>query len=550
MTKGIRLIRYFLTGLAFSIFSSQSIAQSNAPGKSPRPKLVVGIVVDQMRWDYLYRYMDRYSETGFKRLLKQGFSCDNAYINYIPSATAVGHSTVYTGTVPAIHGITGNTWIERATGKSIYCTRDITVKSVGTTSNDGRMSPRNLLASTIGDELRISTNFRSKVVGISLKDRASILPAGHNPTAAFWFDDDAAAFISSTYYMEKLPEWVDKFNSENRIRSLISKNWNTLYPINTYKQSTRDDAGWERRFKGKQSSVFPHEISEVYKTDKGAFRRTPFGNTLTLDFASHAIDSYKLGQGESTDLLAINCASTDYVGHMFGPNSIEVEDTYLRLDRDLGAFFESLDKKLGKGNYLVFLTADHGAANSQAFNKENKLPNGMVNTDSLVNVLNVRLKRKFGTDSLVTDISTNQVYFNYRKIDAMGLDFAQVKDESVNLIRQQRGVAFAFDIEKAGASVMPEPLKQMVINSYNFKRSGDIIIINEPGFNGPETGASHGSWNPFDVHIPLLFMGWGVNPGKTNVPVNMTDIAPTIAALLNIQMPSGNIGKPISEVLD
>lgn len=544
--KVVCLSGVIIVGSFFQAISQPAKAKATTIA---RPKLVVGIVVDQMRWDYLYRFYDRYTDKGFKRLLNEGFSCESAYINYIPSATAVGHSTIFSGSVPAIHGITGNVWIDRNTGNSMYCTGDSTVKTVGSTTKAGQMSPRNLLATTISDELRIATNFRSKVIGISLKDRASILPVGHNPTGAYWFDDSSGNFITSTYYMPELPDWVRKFNDQKNVERLVSNGWNTLYPINTYTQSTADNISWERKFRSETASVFPHDIAKIYKADRSSFRRTPFGNTFTLDFANAAIEANQLGMDDDTDFLTINCASTDYVGHMFGPNSIEVEDVYLRLDKDLGSFFEGLDKKLGKGNYLVFLTADHGAGNSYQFNKLNKLPSGLLDTAAIVSGLNKKLEEKYAADNIVSLMTGNQIYFNYELIDKKKFNFSEIKEDAVNFIRRQPGVAFAVDMDKLEQSTIPGPVKTILGNSYNFKRSGDIQIVNEPGFNGPPTGASHGSWNPYDVHIPLLFMGWGVKHGVSNNRVNMTDIAPTVASFLHIQIPSGAIGKPIIEVL-
>lgn len=517
-----------------------------------RPKLVIGIVVDQMRWDYLYRYYDRYeNDGGFKRLLNDGFTCENTFISHLPSYTAVGHTTIFTGSVPAIHGIAGNNWIDQATGKNIYCTEDSTVQSVGTTSSAGKMSPRNLLATTITDELRLATNFRSKVIGVSLKDRASILPAGHNPTGAFWFDDATGKFITSTWYMKDLPDWVKSFNQKDEPSQLTATPWTTLYPINTYKQSTADDVAWEGKYKGEMHTTFPHNLKDVYQADKDVIRSSPFGNTLTLDFAKAAIDGNNLGGGDFTDFLTINCASTDYVGHKFGPNSIEVEDVYLRLDKDLGGFFSYLDAKVGKGNYTVFLTADHGAAHSINFMKEYKMPADFLQTNKLIADLNAKLKDQFKEDKLVLSDDNYQINFNNVKINQLHLDYAAIKHTAITYLKQNPDFEFVVDLENIGAAAVPEPIKSMIVNGYNTKRSGTIQLIPfsgwfEGGYGG--TGTTHGTWNAYDTHIPLVWMGWGVKHGATNRTTNMTDIAPTVAALLHIQMPSGSVGQVITEV--
>jgi len=517
-----------------------------------RPKLVVGIVVDQMRWDYLYKYYNRYGNGGFKRLLTEGFSCENTMINYVPSVTAVGHTSIYTGSVPAISGIAENYWIDQSTGIGVYCTDDDTAKSVGTNNNAGKMSPRNLLVSTVTDELRIATNFQSRVVGVSLKDRASILPAGHAANAAFWFDDSTGNFITSTYYMQTLPGWVVQFNKSQAISTLIKKGWNTLYPIDTYQNSESDDQVYEGKFEGETTSAFPHNINEIYKRNRVSFRTTPFGNTLTLDFAKQAIEGYQLGAGKATDFLTINCASTDYVGHMFGPNSIEIEDTYLRLDQDLEKFFLFLDDKIGKGQYTVFLTADHGASHNAGYTQRHRMSFGFGNVRVITDSLNKLLEYKFGVKQLIRSQIGDQVDFDRQKINSQQLDFDAIKKVATTYLQQQPGIMYAVDETKIGEAPIPEPLKTMIINGYNSKRTSPVRVIFNPGWAQGEsigTGTGHGSIYPYDTHLPLLFMGWGIRHGSSRATVNVTDIAPTISALLHIQMPNGNIGHVIEEVL-
>ena len=526
--------------------------QPAKPSVVQRPKLVVGIVVDQMRWDFLYRYYDRYGAGGFKRLLNDGFTCENTMINHLPSFTAVGHTTIFTGSVPAIDGIAGNDWTEQLTGKVLYCTADSTVQALGNASAvDGKMSPRNLLVSTITDELRLATNFQSKVVGVSLKDRAAILPAGHTANAAFWLDDATGHFITSTYYMKALPGWVIKFNDKKRIEQLIATGWNTLYPINTYKQSDPDSMGYEGLYTGEKSPVFPHDLKTIYSKNKTSFRYTPFGNTITLEFAREALDAYQLGRGAATDFLTINVASTDYVGHQYGPNSVEMEDTYLRLDKELSDFFQMLDAKIGKGQYLVFLTADHGAAHGIGFMQQHELPADFWFARPTADTLNKILAAKFHVSSLVRSIMNYQVNFDLNKIAAENLDYEAVKKTTVEFLQQQKGITYAADMAVIGRYPIPEHLRQMMINGYNYKRSGGVqIILNAGWFDAfNRIGTTHGTGNAYDTHIPLVWYGWKIKSGKSNHEVYMTDIAPTLAALLHIQMPNGCIGQPIEEVL-
>jgi predicted AlkP superfamily pyrophosphatase or phosphodiesterase len=543
------MMKISITLFAFIFSFNILFAQSN--NKIQKPKLVVGLVVDQMRWDYLYKYQDRYVDGGFKRLLKDGFSCENTFINYLPSYTAVGHTVIFTGSIPAINGIVGNDWVDQLTGKSWYCTEDSSVQTVGAPGTAGKMSPNNMLVSTITDELRLATNFRSQVVGVSLKDRASILPAGHTANGAFWFDDASANFITSTYYMKDLPDWVKKFNANGEVAKLIDKGWNTLFPINTYKQSTADNLTWEGKFKDEKAPVFPHDMKSIYKTDRSSIRSTPFGNTLTLEFAKAAVNGYNLGQGEATDFITVNCASTDYVGHKYGPNSIEVEDTYLRLDKDFAAFFQFLDQKVGKGNYLLFLTADHGAANAIGFMQENKLPADFLVSKTLTNSANEFLNKEFGAENLIASSTNYHLSFDLKKISERKLDYEAVKKAAVSFLQKQPGVQFAVDIDHIGNAPIPEPIKRMIINGYNTKRCGPVMIIPNPGWFGGYpggTGTTHGNWNSYDTHIPLVFMGWGIKHGTTNRHITMSDISPTVAALLHIELPNGNVGEVIQEI--
>lgn len=544
-------MRNFFVLIAFIFCVHGFVAAQNTT--LARPKLVVGIVVDQMRWDYLYRYYDRYGEGGFKRLINEGFSCENTFINYLPSYTAVGHTIIFSGSVPAISGIVGNDWVDQLSGKPMYCTEDSTVQTVGAEpGKSGAMSPNNLLVSTVTDELRLATNFRSKVVGVSLKDRAAILPAGHAANAAFWFDDASEKFITSTYYMKELPEWAQKFNDSRQPEKLVANGWQTIYPLNTYLQSTEDNVSWEGKFKGESTTGFPHDMKNIYKESHGSIRTSPFGNTLTLEFAKAAVNGYNLGGGSVTDFLTINCASTDYVGHMYGPNSIEVEDTYLRLDKDFTAFFRFLDQKVGKGNYLVFLTADHGAAHSIGFMKAHKIPADFLDSRKISKPLDEFLTKTFGVEKLISSSTNYHLSFDMKKISEAKLDYDAVKKATVTFLQQQPGIQFAVDIDHIGSAPIPEPIRTKIINGYNTKRCGPVMIIPDPAwFSGREggTGTTHGNWGPYDTHVPLVFMGWRIKHGASNRTINMSDIAPTIAALLHIQMPDGNVGDVIGEVV-
>ena len=550
--------KQFLLFAAFCCLCSVSQAQKKtktktasaiSPASVNRPKLVIGLVVDQMRWDYLYRYYDRYAEGGFKRLLNEGFSVENTLIPYTPTYTAVGHSSIYTGSVPAITGIIGNNWYDPQTYKGVYCTDDSTVTGVGSNNAAGKMSPKNLLSSTITDELRLATNFQGKVIGLSMKDRGSILPAGHTPNGAYWYDGQTGNWITSTYYMKELPLWVQDYNKQKIANQYYNMDWNTLYPADSYLQSTADNKEYEGITTGEKSPTFPHALKGYAGKNYDMIRSTPYGNTITLDIAKEAIKAEGLGKDNITDFLAVSCSSTDYVGHQYGPNSMEAEDTYLRLDLDLASFFDYLDKTVGEGNYLVFLSADHGAAHVPGFMKENKMPAGVVDNKTIVNGLNTYLESKFKIKKPALMAMNNQIIFDPRNPDRKDIDFMAMKAATITYLRTLDGIANAVDLTRISESTLPAIQKEMITNGYNARLSGDVYFILQPNyFDGGKTGTTHGAWNPYDAHIPLVFMGWGVKHGATNKTHYMTDIAATLAAMLHIQMPSGCIGEPITEL--
>ncbi|MBK9485624.1 MAG: alkaline phosphatase family protein [Chitinophagaceae bacterium] len=543
------MLRRSLLFFTFYFFTVGVFAQTAQQGSKGKPKLVVGLVVDQMRWDYLYRFNALYGEGGFKRMLKEGFSSENNFIPYVPTYTAVGHTCIYTGSVPALTGIVGNNWFDKTTGKGVYCTDDSTVSTVGNSGRAGKMSPANLWVTTITDELRLSNNFKSKVIGIALKDRGAILPAGHSANAAYWYD--AGKWITSTHYMNAMPAWVDQFNAKDLPGKYMSKDWTTLLPMDKYDLSTEDDKSYESNIKGEKTVTFPHKLSAISDSFKyESFRTTPFANTFTFDFAKAAIENESLGKNTVTDFLAVSISSTDYIGHNFGPNSVEVEDMYLRLDKDIAEFLLYLDTKLGKGNYTIFLSADHAVAHIPAFLAEHKIPGGNFEDGDLRIELNKMIETDFGVTRAVQSLQNYQVYLNINELEKQGKDVASVKKAVIKALQAKPFIITAFETDKLALTTLPEPQKTMLANGYNTKRSGDIQFTLKPGyFDGGKKGTTHGLWNPYDAHIPCVFFGWGVKPGKTNRETYMTDIAPTIAALLQIQMPNGSVGKVITELV-
>lgn len=523
-----------LLSFALTSFGQKTVKPANAP------KLVIGVMVDQMRWDYIYRYQHRYGSNGFKRILNEGFSCENTYISYAQTVTAAGHASVYTGSVPAINGIMGNDWYDRSQKRMVYCVEDDDVKIVGGNGNKEPMSPKNLMSTTITDELELATNFRSKVIGVAIKDRGSILPAGHAGDAAYWYESASGNFVSSTWYMKELTPWANEFNQKKWVDQFYKRNWELSFPFESYVQSHIADPAYVK-------SPFPRKLESNIGKNYGAIASTPWGNTLTLEFSKAAVEAEKMGADSIPDFLAISLSSPDYIGHAFGPNSVEVEDNYIKLDRDLASFFEFLDKKVGKGNYLFFMTADHAVAHVPAFMAENKLPGKSMKANKRAET---ETMKKFGLKRLVESQANYQYYLDRSYIDSLGLDFKSVKAHFIHELNKDEDVLTAFDNAEINAVNLPVEFKEMFQKGFNQKLAGDVQVVYKPNyFFGGATGTTHGSMFPYDSHIPLLWMGWGVQKGVTNRKVYMSDIAATVAALLKIQMPSGNVGSVIHEVI-
>ncbi|MBV6425638.1 MAG: Alkaline phosphatase PafA [Haliscomenobacter sp.] len=523
-----------------------------------KPRLVVGITVDQMRYDYLYKYYDKYGSGGFKRLLNDGFSCENTHYNYMPTYTAPGHASIYTGTTPSVHGVVGNDWYDRSKNRTHYVTADETVKGVGTDGANGKHSPSVLLASTITDELRLSNAMQSKVVGVCIKDRGSILPAGHIPNACYWFDDANGYWVSSNYYPDTaaLPGWVQKFNEKNLALRYLSEPWNTVEPERTYTESHPEWDKYENRFSGDTTGAFPHVLpANPTKGGPGLVRATPFGNTLTTDFALTVIKEMRLGEDAIPDFLALSYSSTDYVGHQFGIHSKEVQDTYMRLDRDLQRLLDYLDEKIGNENILVFLTADHGAAETVPFLKDIRIPTGILEERQLVKDLNTHLESVFGVRMpYVNAVINQQVYVNEQVLPIAKLEAEPVRKAIVAYLSKVPGIRYAVTKEELFTVASELPFIELVRRGFHPKRSGDVIFHLEPAWLPEPTfangGTTHGSPYAYDTHVPLVWYGWNVPKGKTYHPVSITDIAPTLAAMLRIMEPNGCTGKVIVPLLE
>ena len=541
----------FLFGLVLNIQAQSS--------KKDQPKLVVGIVIDQMRQEYLYRFESKFGAGGFKRLMNEGFMLKNAHYNYTPTCTGPGHAAIYTGATPSIHGIIGNEWYDKELKKKVNCVEDGKQKPIGSDVGKGDISPWRLLSSTITDELELATQRRAKVIGISMKDRGAVLPAGHTPDGAYWYDGKTGKFITSTYYKAALPLWVDQFNELNLADKYLNQEWKTILPIDQYVESGPDDTPYETKFAGKEQVTFPYNLKELRKLN-GNFdliKKTPFANDLLTDLAKATLLAEAMGKDEWTDFLTVSYSATDVLGHADGPNSIEIEDMYIRLDKNMEDLLNYLDKEIGSDTYTVFLTSDHGVADIPQYLKDIKIPAGKLNMANLEVKVNDFLQRYYPGKKVIESISNEQVFLNQE------LFIGDPKSSGIDLLIATELISkFLITIDGI-AEVYTEGLirqgsysegggKGMVIRGFHTKRSGDIAFSLQSGWTdeSESKGTGHGSSYTYDTHVPVLFYGVGIKKGSSSHYHTITDIAPTLSILLKIKFPSGCTGQPIVELLD
>jgi predicted AlkP superfamily pyrophosphatase or phosphodiesterase len=528
--------------------------------QSPRPKLVVGIVVDQMRQDYLYRYADTFGEDGFRRLMNEGFYLSNAHYNYVPTYTGPGHASIYTGTTPAIHGIVGNEWYDKTLHKTVYCVSDERYNTVGSSAEgQGKMSPRNLLTTTITDELKLATAGRAKVISISDKDRGAILPGGHMADAAYWYDETTGRMITSTFYAKSLPPWVEQFNARRLPDQYLNGTWQQALPADKYRASAPDNSPYEVKFNGEAKTTFPYDLKKM-RTLNGQYdllSNTPFSNDFLTEMALAAIDAEQLGADEWTDFLCISFSAPDKLGHRVGPRAVELQDLYIRLDRNIAQLLKKLDAAVGAGAYLVFLTSDHGVADVPQQLIDQRVPGGYLRAGELKQQLAELGQQYFQGKPVIEAMINGQLYLNHQLFGgdpkSGGVEWMVSLELISNFLAQQPGIAQVFpknlirqgDFNEGG-------IKGMVIRGYHPKRSGDIITVLEPNWleQGRVAGTTHGSPYTYDTHVPIIFYGQGIKSGTSAAYHAITDIAPTLSILLKVGFPSGCTGQPIVEMIN
>jgi predicted AlkP superfamily pyrophosphatase or phosphodiesterase len=550
--KNIFLIKIILITLLGLTFVNCNSKNSGSQSDLDKPKLVVAVVVDQMRFDYLNKFKSKYSKNGFNRLVREGFNLNNNHYNYVPTVTGPGHASISTGSTPKTHGIAGNNWFDKKNQKYTYCTTDLDYENLGGTAYSAKMSPKNLLVNTFGDLNRLENDMKSKTISIALKDRGSILMGGKNANAAYWFyGKDKGEWVSSKYYMNKLPEWVTSFNNSESISKYLT-DWNTLYDIDTYRESRADENNFEKVFKGAMSVSFPYDLDKLKDLNDGydILKETPFGNNLTTDFVFSAIENEGLGLDSFTDVLTISYSSTDYIGHNFGVDSKETQDAYLRLDLEIERLLDYLDKNIGENEYLLFLTADHGASKIPAYLNSIGVKSKNVEDKELDVALNNILISEFGSERLVSKIVNNQIYINDLAVESLGLNYNEVQEKIINFLNDLDFIDGVYTSEEIINGTYEEGYKLLIQNGFNTERSGDIIFkFHENVIKYGNRGTTHGSGYSYDTHVPLIFFGKNIVQGESEIRTKITDIAPTVVKLMGLKDMNASTGDVLTFVI-
>lgn len=565
-------------GLAVILLLSSVVPAQRRPQPAvqKRPKLVLLIAVDQFRYDYLERFGDLFGPNGFRRLLRDGASWTQSNYDHMPTYTAPGHGTMMTGAYPAESGIIGNEWLDRASGKRVTSVSDESVKLLGGLPTDPASSPSRLMASTVGDELRLISNDRAKVIGISVKDRSAILPAGRHANAAYWFSWTSGTMVSSTYYFPQLPAWVTAFNAAKPADKYFGTKWERLLPESEYiKRAGPDNPNWEKVNPAwNDTNSFPHTLTGGATAPNRSFYTaldySPFTNDILVSFAQQAIVNEQLGQDDDTDVLTVSFSANDYVGHRFGPYSQEVMDVTLRTDQSIAALLDFIDARVGLANTLIALTADHGVAPIPEHAAALGLGGGRVPFATVMGKIQAAISARYNPQGKTPDPSAdyllrlnegtttrewfinNNIYFNYDALRRDGVNIEEFSQVVVAAALTAPGIARCFSRLQLlrGATSITDPIERRALHGFYPSRSGDVVMVAEPYKLIAETiTATHGSPYSYDTHVPTIIMGAGVTPGRYLEPASPADIAPTLSALLRITAPTNSTGRVLIEAL-
>jgi len=539
----------FFLLIVFVSISQLSFGQKRKVIPPEKPVLIVGVVVEDMRYDYLYRFWDNFGEGGFKKLIDEGTLCKNATYNYLLTQTAPGFATIASGCEPVIHGIVSDYWYQRLQKLNTYSVFDDKTKTIGTEPDVYPYAPKNLLTTTFTDELKLFNNGQSKAIGISFKPESAILAVGHLGDAAYWFDDASGKFISSSYYCDSLPTWVNAFNNKKFPDLYVDREWLPLLDVEKYRAGSKQ--GNSKAIGFSTENKFAKRISTFIKKDNpyAKLKATPYGITLTKDFAISAILDEQLGTDKYTDYISIGFASTSRVSESCGPNSIELEDLYIRLDKELEHLLQFIDDQFGKHQVLLYLTSDHGTSYRPEELKEQNIPAGEFNSERAVMLLGTYLNAVYDKGKWVSSYYNKQIYLNHQLIEDAELNLSEVQNVVAQFMIQFSGVSNAITSTTLEQSHFTEGIFASMQNSYNQKRSGDILLNLEPGWieKGDYVSTAN-SANRYDTHVPLIWYGWKIKRTKISTTVYMKDIAPTISNFLDIPFPNGCTGKVIPEL--
>jgi len=543
--KNMRTVSAFL----FAFLCSLSLyAQRSGNNETSVPPLVVVINVEQMRVDYIQRYWEKFQSEGFKRLYTEGAVCANARLDLHVQKISTGAATLFTGVYPSVHGIVNDSWYDRLKEKEIQCTVDDFYITVGSDSHEGERSAAKLLSPTIGDIMKINSNNRSKVFSVAMNDVSAIFSAGHAADAAYWFDTQTGNMISSSYYLDIFPDWVRLFNDKKFAELYSSRDWNTLLPVTSYTESLEDGYILEKGYYGKWN-IFPYSMRKL-QNRAGSYKflkTTPFGNTIIKDFALALMDAEGLGDDDIPDLLCVSFTSMDYENGAFGPSSVEMEDTYLRLDQEIANLLKYIDKKAGKGNSLVVLTSTNSGKYPVDYLKEEfNMPVGEVSPESMVALLKSFLNISYGQGEWIEQEADQQIYFNRDLIEKQKLSLEEVQRKAATFINQFEGVKIALPASVFEEGDHVKSQLAAISNSFNFKRSGDVLYSFEDGWQ-PVYKFKRTIYND-NSHIPLVWYGPGIKKTKIEQPVIANGIVPTILDILGIPVPDYCHGQILDEM--
>jgi predicted AlkP superfamily pyrophosphatase or phosphodiesterase len=538
ISTAFRVVLFFLF---FYNLPHNGKSHENPVFNTDKPDLVVGIVVDKMRYDYITRMWDSFGDNGFKKLINEGTSFNNARYDYLINQSSSGYATIFSGANPSAHGIIADSWYDRLKNENQSSVFDENSVAVGGSFGNGRRSPVRMFTGTVGDELRISNDFRSRVFSISMNDAAAVLSGGFSANTAWWFDDIHGEWMTSTYYVNNLPSWAREFNEARLPVTYMDRKWEPLNEYTAYFS-----------INGDKNQKFEYDLKRLQRRQEGFgnIRSTPFGNTFTRDFAISLIVNEQLGKNGNTDMLILGFSSTAAIGQRYGTFSMELQDAYLRLDQDIAYFLEFLENRFGKSKVLVFLTSDQAVAYpASAANPSTRMAGGTFSPSMALSLLRSYLNVSYGQADWIHSYNAGMVYLNHSLIDANKVPLEDIQRKSSRFLNQVSGIAGTVTEDVMLRNHFSDGILARIQAGFHPKRSGDIMMYLQQGWHERSMAGDQINLISYDQHVPLVFYGWNTERNNFNRMVNITDIAPTLSMMLNIPVPQFSTGRPIMELL-